>query len=64
MRRSEQIVLSIFLTGLSLIALGLFLYLQKIMAMYKIDWEIQMAVIGFFILIISLVMSKAFSKVE
>lgn len=64
MRRVEQVILCMFLTGLAITSIGLFLYLKKLMAMCGVDLELQLAVVGLLILLLSLIVAKVFSKVE
>jgi hypothetical protein len=64
MRGAELAVLVVLISALSIMVLGIGLYLKKFMTSHNIDWELQLAAIGFLILLYSLTTAKILSRVE
>jgi len=63
MRKVELTVLVFLILGLLVFSIGSVLYLRKIMLEYTVDWELQLAVFGFFIILLALIFSKIASRV-
>lgn len=64
MKNAELITLCALLSGVFLSGIGGFLFISKQMAYYSLDWEIQLFALGFFIVIVSLILAKILSKVK
>ncbi len=63
MKTSEAIILAILLFGILLLSIGSILYTRNIMLAYSIDWTLQVAVFGIYIIILALVLAKLLQKV-
>jgi len=58
-----MIVLGILIFGLVIFSIGLLLYIQKIMLAYSLDWSLQLAIFGAYMILLALVLAKLFQKV-
>jgi membrane protein implicated in regulation of membrane protease activity len=58
-----MIVLSVLIFGLVIFSLGSLLYIQKLMLAYSLDWSLQLAFFGAYIILLALVIAKLFQKV-
>lgn len=58
-----MIVLTIILFGLLLFSIGSILYIRRLMLTYAVDWTLQLAVFGAYIIILALILAKLFQRV-
>jgi hypothetical protein len=63
-RRVELATLIFILFGILAFGLGIVLYILRRMAELAVAWEIQLAILGFIVFLLAIVMSKLLSKVN
>lgn len=61
--KAESFVLIFILLGIFALGLGTILYARKIMAVYEVGWELQLAFFGLIVIALGLLVSKLLSKV-
>ena len=62
MNRVEQFLFALLSLGFIMVFLGLALYVNKILVKFGVDWELQLATIGVFIVLLTLVVAKVLSR--
>jgi len=62
LNRVEQFLFALLSLGFIMVFLGLALYVNKILVKFGVDWELQLATIGVFIVLLTLVVAKVLSR--
>ncbi|MEM3368489.1 MAG: hypothetical protein QW193_01165 [Nitrososphaerales archaeon] len=62
MKKVELYVLGLLIIGLLFLSIGSVLYVRKVMLEYAVDLELQLAVFGFFMILLALMFSKIASR--